>query len=108
MSDDRSNHHHPETPPDIHTEFPEGQEEVRHRPWWVGGYQSPLLVALFVVFWVLAAYWLIGWRVRDWQFGTLPYVPAESVYTTRPFPKGKAPKQVELPSDTGGGQSAER
>ncbi len=108
MNEQRSDHKHPETPRDVHPEFPEGQEEIRHRPWWVGGYQAPILVVLFLIFWVLAAYWLIGWRVRDWQFGTVPYVPAESEFTTRPFPRGKAPKQVELPERPQGGERGQR
>ena len=87
---------------------PEHQEQLRQHPWIVGGYLAPTLVVLFTIFWVFAAYWLIGWRTRDWAFGTVPYVPAQSVFTTRPFPHGRAPKQVQLPTRPEGGKRAER
>lgn len=83
----------------------EHDNEQRTSPKLVGGYLAPTLVVLFTIFWVLAAYWLIGWRARDWAFGTTPYVPAQSVYTTRPVPKGAAPKQVELPQARGGNRA---
>lgn len=108
LNEDRFDHEHPEVPSGVHPEEEAGREELRTYPWWAGGYLSPIVVVLFTIFWVLAAYWLIGWRVRDWQFGTVPYVPAESVYTTRPFPRGEVPRQVELPTDPQGGRSAER
>lgn len=104
----RDDHEHPEVPGRLHPEQPEDREQLRRHPWMVGGYLAPTLVVLFTILWVLAAYWLIGWRTRDWSFGTAPYIPAQSVYTTRPFPHGPAPKQVQLPSRPKGGKRAER
>ncbi len=64
----------------------------------VGGYLAPILVILFTIFWVLMCYWLIGWRVRDWEFGTVPHVPAQSAFSaTNPTPGSPVPKQVQLP-----------
>lgn len=77
-------------------------DDIRGRAWLVGGLVAPGLVILFTIFWVLMSYWLIGWRSRDWEFGTVPYVPAESRYTTSVPPPGPAPKQVELPRLHGG------
>jgi hypothetical protein len=83
-------------------------ERQRTNPKLVGGYLAPMLVVLFTIFWVLLAYWLIGWRARDWQFGAAPYVPGQSVFTTRRVPTGAVPKQVELPRKPEGGNRAER
>lgn len=83
-------------------------ERRRTSPKLVGGYLTPTLVVLFTIFWVLLAYWLIGWRTRDWAFGTAPYVPGQSVFTTRQVPTGAVPKQVELPKRPKGGNRAER
>lgn len=83
-----------------------GEEPVNK--WFVGGYLAPALVVLFTIFWVLTAYWLIGWRERDWSFGTLPYIPAQSAFTTRPYPSGKVPQQVQLPPREQGGKRATR
>ncbi len=76
----------------------------RGNPWLVGGYLAPALVVLFTIFWVMMSYWLIGWRSRDWEFGSVPYVPGQSYFTTS-FPSGPPPKQVELPQ-TGGAHRA--
>lgn len=84
------------------------RDRQRTSPRLVGGYLAPTLVVLFTIFWVLTAYWLIGWRYRDWAFGTVPYVPAQSVFTTRPFPRGPAPRQVELPKKPRRAKNAQR
>jgi hypothetical protein len=86
----------------------EHDERPRANPRLVGGYLTPTIVVLFTILWVLLSYWLIGWRARDWQFGTVPYVPAESPFTTQRQPTGPAPKQVELPKPTPGGSHAKR
>lgn len=65
--------------------------------WFVGGYLAPTLVVLFTIFWVLTHYWLIGDRPRHWQYGAVPYVPAESEFSSRPIPYGPPIKQVVLP-----------
>ena len=65
--------------------------------WWAGGYLAPLLVVLFTIFWSLMIYRLIGVRGRDWEYGTVPYVPAQSRFTSQPAPQGPAPHQVVLP-----------
>ncbi|MCL5103464.1 MAG: hypothetical protein M1133_05040 [Armatimonadetes bacterium] len=73
---------------------------------WVGGWIAPTMVVLFTIFWALTIYWLVGWRTRDWQYGTVPYVPAESTFTTQQHGSGKVPKQVELPVRPTGGRNA--
>lgn len=70
--------------------------------WWAGGYITPILVVLFTIFWPLMAYWLIGTRARNWEYGVVPYVPAQSAFTSRPAPSGSVPRQVELPVRSGG------
>ncbi len=71
------------------------------RPPWVGEWFSPVLAAAFTVLWGLLIYALIGDRPTTWKYGTIPYVPAESVFTTSGVPKGKVPKQVVLPEVPG-------
>ena len=79
-----------------------------HGPASVGGWLAPVLVILFTILWSLTIYALIGWRSRDWQYGAVPYIPAESVFTTRSYPAGQAPRQVILPAPVRGGQDAKR
>lgn len=68
--------------------------------WWVGTYLSPVLVVGFTLVWCLLIYFLIRDRSgsRDWQYGVVPYVPAESIESTAPTPTGRAPLQVEYPT----------
>jgi hypothetical protein len=78
-----------------------GSEETR-----AGGYIAPLIAIAFTVLWPLAFYWLIGDRPRDWQYGTVRYVPAQSLASSVAYPSGPTPKQVILPEpDTGGGNA---
>ena len=81
---------------------------ITRTSWWVGGWLAPILVILFTLIWSLMIYWLIGWRTRDWQYGTVPYVPAESTFTTQDHSAGRVPKQVELPSRPTGGRNVAR
>ena len=99
LNDQDFDHTHPEVPKGCHPETPEDMQRLRESSWWAGGYLAPILVVLFTIFWSLAAYWLIGWRSSDWQFGTLPYIPSQSAFTTRPVPPN-LPKQVTLPEPT--------
>ena len=57
-----------------------------------------MLAILFTIFWVLTIYWLIGWRTRDWQYGSVPYVPGQSFFVAD-YMTGPAPaRQVCCPS----------
>ncbi len=76
-----------------------GRGDSRNR-WLVGGYTAPVVVVLFTIFWCLMQYWLIGWRSRDWEYGTVPYVPGISIVSTSSIPTGPPPRQVELPRQT--------
>lgn len=58
------------------------------------------LVAVMVAR-ALLALWMYGDRPRTWQYRTTPQIPAETYSTTRPTPRGTAPKQVELPPAPG-------
>lgn len=80
----------------------EHEERLEGSRWWSGGYLAPALVVLFTIFWVLMHYWLIGWSTRDWEFGTMPYVPADSAFTSREVKLRVPPKQVILPPDLPG------
>ena len=58
------------------------------------------LVAVMVVRAALA-FWMYGDRPRTWQYRTAPSIPAETYASTRPAPRGPAPKQVTLPPAPG-------
>ena len=75
--------------------------------WWIA-WLAPLAVAGFTIGWCLFAYLAIGDRAPVWQYGTVPYVPGESVTSVEPMPKGAPPKQVELPPRHTGGSHAHR
>ena len=88
--------------------YPGGTPEITRTTWWVGGWISPILVAAFTILWCFLAYWLIGDRPREWQYGVMPYVPGESVFSSETPPSGTPPKQVILPNITPGGNNARR
>lgn len=106
MNREQWNHKHKELPPDIHLEAEGHRDKLAGSNWWAGGYLSPTLVILFTIFWTLGIYWLIGWRSRDWQYGTLPYVPGQSSFTTDYGTSGTPPHQVIYPTQPGGGPNA--
>lgn len=82
---------------------------MRSGRWYVGGYTAPLLAFFFTLLWVGLQFVLIGWRTPDWQFGTLPYVPGDSVFVTDFAPSiPQRGNQVELPAPTPGGTDAPR
>jgi hypothetical protein len=87
-------------------ESQQDEQGIRHPTWWTGGVITPVLAILFTIFWTLAFYWLVGDRGTDWKYGVLPFVPAESSYSNRPFPTGPAKRQVELPIPQPGGANA--
>ena len=64
---------------------------------YVGGWLAVVIAAGFTIIWSLMVYFAIGDRPRDWQYGTTPYVPSESTYSTERAPTGKPPPQVVLP-----------
>lgn len=67
---------------------------------WVGGWISPIIATAFTILWVLVIYMAIGNREarRTWQYGTVPFVPGQSVLTVEPVAPGPPPNQVDLPS----------
>ncbi len=69
--------------------------------WWVagsvGGWLAPSLAFGFTLVWCLMIYFLIGERIRDWQYGVVPYIPGQSILSTEPLTTGPVPDQVELP-----------
>ena len=77
---------------------------------WVGSWWAPALTVAFTVFWVLLIILLIGDREarRDWQYGTVPFVPGQSVLTIEPVDPNVSPNQVELPVIEKGGPDASR
>lgn len=87
--------------------WPGESEAIFQTDWWVGGWVAPTVVTLFTIFWLLGAYWLIGWRQSTWQHNIVPYVPAESIFTSDQPSGGTPPKQVELPQPSQGGTNAQ-
>ena len=56
------------------------------------------LIATLIVVWAGLVYFLVGDRPREWDYGSQPYIPAESYRSTEaPPPAQNAPTQVELP-----------
>lgn len=80
----------------------------QYRKWWVGGWIWPIGVALATLVWVALHFLLIGVRPTTWQFGTVPYIPASSVFTIETPPPGPVPNQVILPEKEPGGANATR
>lgn len=108
MNQEVPQHRHPEVPAGVHPEIESQREDPRFRRWWVGGWLSPILVTAFTLLWVFLIYWLIGDRPRDWQYGTMPYVPGESIFAIEPAAPGQAPPQIVLPKETPGGPNENR
>lgn len=108
MNTEENNHEHPEVPSGIHPEHEDVKESPRFRSWWVGTWLAPIYVSGAIFFWCLVIYLLIGDRPRDWDYGTVPYVPGESVFSIAPIPKGVAPDQVILPEDTSDVENEDR
>ncbi|MDO8683404.1 MAG: hypothetical protein Q7N50_07985 [Armatimonadota bacterium] len=108
MSSHPPEHEHPEVPKDIHPEIPESHEDPIFRKWWVGGWLSPIFVAAGTLIWCLLIYFLIKDRPRDWQYGVVPYIPAESAITSKTGPAGPSPKQVQLPKRSQEGKNEKR
>ncbi len=77
---------------------------------WVGGWLSPALTVAFTVFWIVLIIVLIGDRQarRDWQYGTVPFVPGQSILTIEPVDPDVSANQIELPKLRGGGANAPR
>ena len=70
---------------------------------WTGGWLAALLTAGATIVWCLLIYALIHDRPAHWQYGVTPYVPAESVLSSEPPPRGAVPNQVVLPIKPTGG-----
>jgi len=54
----------------------------------------PFAIAAAIVAWAALIYTVIGSKPRTWAYGTLPYVPAESAYSTQRPAAGPAPQQA--------------
>lgn len=94
-------HTHPEIPRQIHPECPGHLQKPELHKWWVGGWLAPIFVAGFTVLWCLLIFGLIGERPTKWQYGVVPYLPSESIISSRPAPSGTPPKQIEFPAKQG-------
>jgi hypothetical protein len=70
---------------------------------WVGGWTIALFVAGATLFWCLLIYRLIGDRPPGWQYGVVPYIPAQSPLSSQPPPRGVVRNQVVLPLKQPGG-----
>lgn len=99
MNQDNLDHEHLEIPMGVHPELEEVRESPRFRQWWVGTWFAPLLVSVGMLLWCVLAYLFIGDRPRDWNYGVLPYVPGQSIFSTNRVPHGATPNQVALPED---------
>ena len=65
----------------------------------------PFAIAGAIVAWAALLYTVIGSKPRAWAYGTLPYVPAESAYSSERPQAGPAPQQVlPLPAAPKGGR----
>jgi hypothetical protein len=65
-------------------------------------------ITVLLVLWVGLSYWLIGDRPRQWDYGSVPYIPAESAATTQEPALGaaKVPRQIpEIPQAPRGGKA---
>jgi hypothetical protein len=77
----------------------------------VGGWWAPLLVAGGTLAWCFLIYFLMGNRERNWQYGTVPYIPGSTIYVSRDVPNTLYPKplvELPLPTQTTGGTGATR
>jgi hypothetical protein len=99
-------HTHPEMPKRLHPEYPEHRQSPQLSSWWVGRWLSPIIVAAFTIFWTLLIFALIGNRARTWQYGTVPYVPGQTIFSSNPVSTANPPKQVVLPERAPGGPRA--
>lgn len=94
---------------DVHLEIPDSippdsrDRILRRKPlaWWQGSWYFPVAAAAFTVLWGLLIYSLIGNRPTVWQYGVVPFVPAESFLSSQEPDGTKAPKQVILPIKPG-------
>jgi hypothetical protein len=70
-----------------------------HERKWAGTWWAPILVAVGIFVWCVLIYSLIGHRVREWQYGTVPYIPGESPTSSKQVGTqiGGVPNQVQLP-----------
>jgi hypothetical protein len=67
-----------------------------------------LIVALLMILWIGLSFFLIGNRPRHWDYGSTPYIPAESAFTTQEPALGTAnvPRQIpEIPQPPAGGKT---
>jgi hypothetical protein len=88
-------------------EQPGYEEYTELKPFW--GWILIVLLGLSLIVWGLLAYRLVRDRPREWDFGALPDVPAESAASSvEPAGGAPVPRQLEpLPrSSPAGGRSA--
>jgi hypothetical protein len=71
-------------------EEPEGPSARRH---WV----VILLASALIVGWGLLIYTLVKDAPRQWDFGALPDVPAQSIYSSAPTPQPETPPRQIAP-----------
>ncbi|MCE5199993.1 MAG: hypothetical protein ABFD54_08450 [Armatimonadota bacterium] len=96
-----SDHENPEIPGHIPTDqIEEYRNDPSFQKWFVGGWIAPILVVMYTVGWHGLMHGILHDRPRHWQYGVVPYVPAQSWLTTRYPPKDSLPKQVILPKKT--------
>lgn len=92
----------PGHPKGVDIESPEDRRSPELSVWFVGGWLSPALVVGFLILWHLLWHSAIMHRPRFWEYGTMPYVPAQSVFTTASVPLKGIPDQVTFPPRPGG------
>jgi len=76
--------------PEEQFEESEGPSARRH---WV----IVLLASALIVGWGLLIHALVKDGPRQWDFGTLPDVPAQSIYSSAPTPEAEAPPRQIAP-----------
>jgi hypothetical protein len=67
-----------------------------------------LIIAVLMILWIGAGFFLIGDYPRHWDYGATPYIPAESAFTTQEPGVGAAnvPRQIpEIPQPPAGSKT---
>lgn len=110
MSDDEQSFDqvHIEASEQEHPKVSMDKQEVERHNWWIGGWISPILAAAFTAFWGLMIYALIGERPTHWQYGVVPYVPAQSYLISKEPGAGRLPKQIQLPPRSTNGNNGQQ
>ncbi len=59
-----------------------------------------IIVVLFILLWTAVIYHAVGDRPRTWDYGTTPYIPAQSYYSSQPQPTGQPAPPRQIPPVT--------